>query len=241
MAELNKNWLTEKHIDFEYKKYVLLAYLQEVKQHFDSTSLYPWLAELIDHYKGTIAVKENREQLKQFFPKRLKGIGKNGELTYESLIDDSEMMEELEAIIEFAIPRFHSQVEEGRSVYDVVEEHMYLQPVGLIPLDQAYGYLFLKGGQKNNTYVYEYREALFESSNEKFKALHTRFVKSFTSNLSTTYQSIKSDLLRENKELANPATYAVESDLDIPLEDTFLPVAKRMLMQHLMSAGRISE
>ena len=41
MPKLSKDWITEKHIDFEYKKYVLLAYLQEVEKHFEMTSLYP--------------------------------------------------------------------------------------------------------------------------------------------------------------------------------------------------------
>lgn len=30
MKTLNHNWLTEGLIDFEYKKYILLSYLQEV-------------------------------------------------------------------------------------------------------------------------------------------------------------------------------------------------------------------
>ena len=34
MQFLDKNWITENHIDFEYKKYVLLAYLQHVSEHF---------------------------------------------------------------------------------------------------------------------------------------------------------------------------------------------------------------
>ncbi len=37
MADLNKNWLTEKYIDFEYKKYVLLAWLQEVNNNTEWT------------------------------------------------------------------------------------------------------------------------------------------------------------------------------------------------------------
>jgi hypothetical protein len=47
MADLNKNWLTEKYIDFEYKKYVLLAWLQEVNNNFQDQKLYPFLAQLI--------------------------------------------------------------------------------------------------------------------------------------------------------------------------------------------------
>ena len=46
MATLDKNWLTDGWMDFEYKKYVLLAYLQETAQQFDQKKLYPRLSEL---------------------------------------------------------------------------------------------------------------------------------------------------------------------------------------------------
>ena len=46
MSSLSTNWITEKHIDFEYKKYVLLGYLQHVNESFTENKLYPSLSEL---------------------------------------------------------------------------------------------------------------------------------------------------------------------------------------------------
>lgn len=233
MGELSKNWLTEKHIDFEYKKYLLLSYLQDVRQNFDATKLYPWLAELIDHYKSAIAVKENKQNLKKYFPQRLSGINEKGQLTFENILADDELMLELESIIEYAIPQFQQRVYEGKSIYDIVEEHLFIQPVGIIPLHPECGYMFLKGGQTAATNVYEYQVTFFENTTEKFKAIHTHFIKTFAGNISTTFQSIKGDMLRENKHLPNPAAYAIETDMSLPLEETFLPIAKRMLIRHL--------
>ena len=233
MTELSKNWLTEKHIDFEYKKFLLLAYLQKVKKNFNSTKLYPWLAELIEHYRNAVAVKENKQNLKKYFPRRISGITERGQLTYDDLAGDSELMKELETIIEYAIPQLQQQVDEGRGIYDVVEEHLSLRPVGLIPLNSEYGYMFLKGGKNASTNVYEYHLSLYETAAEKFKAIHTQFIRSFRKNISTTFQSIKSDLMRDNKRLANPAAYSIETEMTLPLEETFLPIAKRMLVRHL--------
>lgn len=233
MAELSKNWLTEKHIDFEYKKYLLLSYLQDVRQNFNATRLYPWLAELIDHYKSAIAVKENKQNLRKFFPQRLTGVNEKGQLSYEHILGDDELMSELESIIEYAIPQFQQRVDEGKNIYDIVEEHLHLQPVGIIPLHPECGYMFLKGGVSASTNVYEYQVTFFENASEKFRAIHTHFVRSFEKNISTTFQSIKSDMLRENKHLPNPATYAIETEMTLPLEETFLPIAKRMLVKHL--------
>jgi hypothetical protein len=42
MEKLKENWLTEGLIDFEYKKYVLLAYLKSVKESFSRVELYPF-------------------------------------------------------------------------------------------------------------------------------------------------------------------------------------------------------
>lgn len=232
MTTLNKNWLTEKHIDFEYKKYVLLAYLMEVKKNFDNMRLYPWLADLIFHYQEAVAVKNNKQILQKHFPQKLSGISSSG-LTYEALINDDELMQEIENIIEYAIPQFKARVEEGRSIYDIVEEHLHIEPVGIIPLNADSGYMFLKGGDSAKTNVYEYQITFWESASEKYKAIHTHFVKTFSSNISTTFLSIKNDLLRENKQMPNPAAYAIETEILIPFEETFLPIAKRMLVRHI--------
>ncbi len=40
MSTLPKNWLTEGLIDFEYKKYILLSYTQQVKGSFKERKLY---------------------------------------------------------------------------------------------------------------------------------------------------------------------------------------------------------
>ena len=238
MGELSKNWLTEKHIDFEYKKYLLLAYLQEVRKNFDATKLYPWLAQLIEHYKTVVSVRDNKQQLQKYFPQRLSGVDASSGLSYENLLNDDELMQELENIISYAIPQFETSVEEGKSIYDIVEEHVYIQPVGIIPLHPEFGYMFLKGGENSDTNVYEYQITFWETAAEKYKAIHTHFVKAFSKNISTTFQSMKSDLMRENKHMPNPAAYAIESEMMLPLEETFLPIAKRMLVRHLSPAGK---
>lgn len=46
MFSLSQNWITENHIDFEYKKYMVLAYLQDVKQHLTEAKLFPAISDL---------------------------------------------------------------------------------------------------------------------------------------------------------------------------------------------------
>ena len=74
MKTLSETWFAEGYIDFELKKYTLLAYLQEINRHFDENKLYPQLADLIFHYNNIVAFRENKKYLQEQFPKKLTGI-----------------------------------------------------------------------------------------------------------------------------------------------------------------------
>ena len=95
------------------------------------------------------------------------------------------------------------------------------------------GYLLLKNGDKNETVVFEYQITIFDQPTERYRAIGVQYVNSFEKTLRNTYENIKSDLLRYNKNLPNPATYVIESELTLPFEDTLLPLAKRTLVKYL--------
>jgi len=87
MEKLSKDWLTQGLIDFEYKKYLLLAYLQTVKNSFDRIELYPFMADLVFHYRNLLAVKENKALIRESFPKEISlEEFKKLELSYKQLV-----------------------------------------------------------------------------------------------------------------------------------------------------------
>ncbi|WP_315816346.1 hypothetical protein [Paraflavitalea speifideaquila] len=119
MKTLSETWFADGYIDFELKKYTLLAYLQEVNKYFDANKLYPQLADIIFHYNNLVAFRENKKYLQEQFPKKLTGIQlEKLQLLYEQIIEDDEMMQELEDIINYStgkmkkpsamVPRFMS-------------------------------------------------------------------------------------------------------------------------------------
>ena len=59
MKTLSETWFADGSIDFEMKKYTLLAYLQEVNKYFNANKLYPQLADIIFHYNNLVAFREN--------------------------------------------------------------------------------------------------------------------------------------------------------------------------------------
>lgn len=234
MEVLSPNWITEKHIDFEYKKYVLLGYLQHVHEKFSANELFPHLSSLIEHYKNIKILQSNKIKMRNAFPENVTGIDwETYKLINEALVADDDLMREIEQIVTFSIPQFEKYMLEGRRVYDFVESNLNITAVGLTPIRVSEGYLFLKNGGEKSTHVYNYQITLFEKFDERFRAIHTNYVCSFDVSLSNSYEQLKIELLRENSELPNPATYLVESSLQLPIDPTLLPIAKRMLVRHL--------
>ncbi len=122
MEKLSKDWLTQGLIDFEYKKYVLMAYLQTVKSSFSKVELYPFLADLVFHYRNLQALKDNKALFRESFPKELSIEEiKTLELRYREMIEDDSVMNELESIINFALPQIKESLQEGSVIYEYVE------------------------------------------------------------------------------------------------------------------------
>ncbi|HXC06651.1 MAG TPA: hypothetical protein VNZ86_17965 [Bacteroidia bacterium] len=234
--KLSPDWITENHVDFEYKKYILLAWLQEVDKQFDQVCLYPPLSELVEHYRNAKALRESKQHLSDSFQHKLQGFDlEKLRLLYDKISSDDRLMEEIENILDFSLPRFAQALEEGKKIYELVEKETQILPIGLVPLNSDYGYLFLKGGKMANTEVYEYEVSIFEQPDDRYRALHMSYVTSYTSSFIHTYVSIKTDLIRGNPRFPNPAVYAVETAMTIPFQETFLPVAKRLLMRKINS------
>jgi hypothetical protein len=72
---------------------------------------------------------------------------------------------------------------------------------------------------------------MFEQSTEKYRGIYTSYICSYQKTLGNTFENIKSDLIRYHKKLPNPATYLIEAELQLPLEETLLPMAKRTLVK----------
>jgi hypothetical protein len=55
-----------------------------------------------------------------------------------------------------------------------------------------------------------------------------------------SYTAIKSELIKNRSDLPNPAVYALETDLSLPMEETLLPIAKRSLVRYITTYGNTS-
>ncbi|MEO6069397.1 MAG: hypothetical protein ABIN57_06300 [Chitinophagaceae bacterium] len=234
MKTLSETWFAEGYIDFELKKYTLLAYLQEINKYFNESKLYPQLSELIFHYNNLVAFRENKKYLEEQFPKKLTGIQLEKLHTlYEQMIADDELMTELEAIINFSAGKMKTTISNGTELYEFVEENLTITPIGLIPLDLQEGYFFLSAGNAKSTRVYQYRLSIFEKHDEKYRSIKTSFVELMQRSMVYSYENIKSQLIKNRSDLPNPAVYSIETSLLFPVDETLLPIAKRSLVKFI--------
>lgn len=238
MDNLKPNWLTEGLIDFEYKKYVLLAYLQKVQRAFGRVELYPFLSDLIMHYRNLETIRDGKSLMANAFPKELSPDRITSlELLYKQAVADDDLMKEIESIIEFALPKFKNSLDEGSYVYEYVESQCELTPVGLTSLYTHEGYLFVSQPPQTATDIYRYQLSVFESGNDQYRRLHLALHSTEVRSISNTYESMKVRLIRQHRELPQPTTYLLTSKVVLPYQNTLLPVAKRLLIKYLSKAA----
>lgn len=233
MATLSENWITENLIDFEYKKYVLLGYLQHVEEHFNEQKLYPDFAELIAHYRNLIALKNNTSALENSFKKNVKGIDYNTfSLVYENSITD-ESLNDLKQIIAFSEPLLANELHKGKNIFDFAEQHILTNHIGILPIYKTEGYFILYPYQAKQVLVYNYTFSKINLLQQEVYGLNCSYVSNYTISLAKPVDKIKSDIIDANPHLPNPAVYLFKANAELPNDETFLPIAKRLLYKSL--------
>jgi hypothetical protein len=218
MERLRPGWFLHGLWDEEYQRYRLLAYLRHVQAAFFAQRLYPPLSDLIESYE------------------ELRSLAQAQQTT--AVLEDS--TDTLYRIIQFAIPKLEESIQEGQQIYDLIERHLQVEVVGLIPLYKAEGYLFLRRGGEKVVRAYRYEIRPIQDK-EGLVGIRLEPVEEFVfSILATPFTILRERLLKVHKDLPTPLTLVVESPLEVPLQETLLPIIKRNLprwIAHLPPQG----
>jgi hypothetical protein len=234
---LSETWFMEGYIDFELQKYRLLAYLKEVEQCFNATKLYPQLSDIILHYNNLATFRDNKKMMQDSFPKMADKVNlRRLELVYKQMTQDDELMQELERITQYALDEMKTTIDNGTEIYEHVEKQLHIEPVGILPLYKNEGYMLLRYGQHTDIQAYAYTITIFEQPDARYKGLRVEYLDRWAANITNTYSQVKKDIIRINRTLPNPAVYCIESSMTLPLAETLLPIAKRMLVKHIGEA-----
>ena len=250
MKKLQKDWLTQDLIDLEYKRFVVLAYLQNVQQHFSDKKIYPDLTELRDHYENSLRFRNRKGTLSASFPKDATGIDPESlTVRYQARQKEDEYMAEIDSIIDFALPRFSQTLTKGQQMARELEANLTLTPIGMLPLRRDEGYLFLHWTSHSQTHIYYFnltrtglklpgitslQHSKTNTAPVDIQLIRTRYIDSVRKGIGLTYETLKLELIRRRPYLPNPATFMVESKRRLPLTETLLPMAERLVERQVL-------
>lgn len=223
--------------DVERTQYQVLAGLQNAQQAFEEKRVYPYLGQLVKLYRGLRTVLERSENFRTPETGRITGIDWDEKsVTYEWPELDGSEMTVVEDLIRWALPHIRDAIEEGREVYEHIEENLELETVGIVPSYLQEGYLMVPNREENALHVLRYTLSIFTEEGETHRALKTVHCKTIEQDgVEVDPSNVKLKLLEERRDLPNPATYFSNTDLTVPYKESLLPVVKRRLVRHLAS------
>lgn len=236
MQKLKKDWMAEGLLDFEYKKYVLLAYLKHVETHFNEVKLYPFMSDLIERYEDLKLLKSEKRSIKSEFPRNISRIDLSKlEIIYQQVFENDELPAEIEELIDYAIPIMERTLGRGKEVHEEVSNDLKIDTVGIVPLYKDEGYLFMENGNKGLTEIFQFNVKKFIMLNEEYRGIHFQWIDRLVRGIGDTLEQIKLRLIQTYRVLPNPATFVVHSQKQLPMEETMLPMTKRLLLQTITS------
>ncbi len=227
-------WLTEGLLDAEYKEYMLLAWLQKIKAELRSTKLYPALANVIRKHRELTLIQNSLECGAEKGP--VTGIDFARLQLLRKRLDSPSMVEDyLLDLIERSLPHLSSAMEEGKSLYDLIDSRIEFNPIGVQPLHVGEGYLLVTHGPsgQRELMAYRYTKSRIERGGDAFLELSLECVESRTLSFVETADAVKWSLIRKYRELPQPATFHAHMEWAVPIEPTLLPIARRRLLQEI--------
>ena len=235
VQKLSGNWFIEGRIDFEYKKYILLAYLQYVDNSFVRSKLYPHLGDLIKHYRALKGFMDSKQEFSERLPKRLKLIDLgNFLLEYDKIISDDDLMNEIENIVLFSIDQLGSKIREGKEMYEFIEEQVKFWPLGLVSgRSSSEGIILIRNGEIKEINAFKFSSADFQKSQTRFYSIKLKFLRNYTLSLVNTYENVKHEILKSFRDMNIGSAFVLESGFTLPLRPTLLPISKRKLLQEI--------
>ena len=225
MDKLDRDWLTKDNTDFEYKKYILLDYLQRVNNQFKENKVYPYLSDCIEEFRS---LKDLISQKDKLTPKELTSIDfKNMELIYTTIEDD--IFAETQKLINYALRKLKGTIEEGRKICDKIEKNITFKSVGVITQKRDEGYLILT---TTSSIIYKYKMDSLILEGNSYKMLKTQAITTQNISQFSSHEDIKQEYINDRDNIPM-MTYGGYSKEEIPFENTFLPIVKRILIREI--------
>lgn len=220
--------------DEEAARYRILAGLQEAHRAFARSRVYPHLADLIRLRRALTAFLDGVDQFREARPGRVTGVDwETGTLLRDAADEDPPLL--AEGLARWVLPHLTDVLDEGKTLFEFVDEHAALAAVGLLPPYQQEGYLLVPDGHEGFLTL-RYAVSVLTDENGRYRSLRTTPVVADVAPLAPP-SAWKEALAATFPDLPAPATFRLDTDVPFPVEETVLPVAKRKLLRLVADRG----
>ncbi len=230
---LPSDWMIRPTIDLEMKHYILLGYLQRIQRRFAESKLYPYLDEVEQRLRELIALQRSKAALSLDLKGELKGFDPRTGKPIHASMEQFQTLDVIDELIGIALPSLNGAVLQGKELRDELTTGIRFWPLGVQVLNPTAGWLLLRQGKEAR--VYSYSMPLLRESQEQYqyRSVVTRYQGSSPISISHTYEQIRSALLKQEPSMPMASTFVLESDVDLPYIETFMPLAKRLVYEHI--------
>lgn len=212
---LSDSWLTTDPIDFEYKKYLVLAYNQIMNENLNKKKIYPSLTNVVDQLmyvngflKNMIAFENSAIEVD-----RLDWLNK--EIVYKSKIDDNSFTE-IKQVALYSKAVLSDLYIRLKNLYDDVDGSIVICGNQFSIFDKYNGYLIMKyRNRKDKIMEYEIYKTLIPEP--------TFHLKTFKVKQKDYYEN------RYNRNI-----FDIIINEEYPIKETTIPVIRRKFLMHIM-------
>jgi hypothetical protein len=234
--ELDPEWIYQDPIDFEHKKYKLLAYLQKCDKRFDELKIYPDFVELSLHLANLQSISKEKTMLTT--KKKFKSC--DDEILFKELIpkkipklDDAEQLE-IDKTVRYSGEKIYEAFNIAKSIWTIAQDAISVQiKKNKDRLEDGMGYIYFRRRSDEKLLVWEYeikKEADYELSTKAYLNL----IFSGSSDEKTFTDIIEEKSTWNHTEyFKDIPVFEVKSSQEFPFEETFIPMMKRQLMSYV--------
>lgn len=213
--------LFEAASDAEAARYRVLAALAETREAFRALRVAPWLDGLVTAHRGLRALVDGADAVE--------GTGAVVDVDWEEgrLVREGPRAPLAVGLARWALPHVEAAIAEGRALYEFAAARAALRAVGLEPPYRDEGFLLVRDGRAVR--ALRYRLSPLAGPDGTYRALRTVPLDTALDPLAppTVW---KATLAEAAPDLPAPAAYHVQADVDLPVDATLMPVAKRKLL-----------
>lgn len=238
---MDTDWLFQEPIDYEHKKYKLLAYFKKLDELIDENKIYPMFTELSVHLASLqTVIKENvllyTNKVFNTFDDEV--LLKELEVKVPPKLDKEENVE-IDKILKLAAPKFLEYFEIVKSQWSYVYDAITIKiRKNAKNIQSPFGYMVYEDNKSDKIYVWEYLiKLLHPNSREYITNLNLIFSGSKKENKLNDIIETYSQL--EPTQKKKIPVFIVKTTNNFPLEETLIPLFKRKVISYIFQSVRI--